>query len=121
QCNYPPEAAKLPHIGDYRISVEQVVAMKPDLVVAVTSANRSAITQLERLRIPVFSVDPGNIKETFEAIRLIGRITGQEKEANKVVAQMEARAKAVEQRISAEKPRPKVIRVVQYQPHMAPV
>ncbi len=92
--------------------------MKPDLVVAVTSANRSSIVQLERLRIPVFAVDPGNINETFEAIRRIGRITGQDKEANKVVAQMEARAKAVENRISGQTLRPKVLIVIQSQPLM---
>src|SRR5947209_4317848 len=73
QCNYPPEARALSHVGDYRISVEQVVAQRPDLVVAHTSANGKAIPQLERVGIKVFCIEPFTLKQTYEAIRAIGK------------------------------------------------
>jgi iron complex transport system substrate-binding protein len=118
QCNYPPEASMLQHIGDYRISVEQVVALKPDLVVAVTSANRSAIEQLLRLKVPLFAVDPSTIRETYDAIRRIGRITDTDHRASEIVAGMEARANAIEHRVASQKNKPKVLIVVQSQPLM---
>ena len=118
QCNYPPEAAKLPHIGDYRISIEQVIARKPDLVVAMTSANRGAIQQLERLHMPVFAVDPGSIQETMDAIRKIGQITGADSQAARVVLSMEARVAALRRTLNNVRSLPKVLIVVQSQPLM---
>ena len=49
QCTYPPEARRKPHIGDVSISVERVVSMKPDLVVAHAFLNRAPIQQLKGL------------------------------------------------------------------------
>ena len=118
QCNYPPEATKLPHIGDYRISVEQVIAQKPDLVVAVTSANATAINQLERLHTQVFAVDPYNLPQLYESILAIGRITATEVKAKQIVDGMRARVDALKAKVRQAKTKPKVLVVVQGQPLM---
>ncbi len=91
-CDYPPEAKDLPHIGDVNTSVEKVIAQKPDLVIASSSANRRAINELESLssvKMNVFAVDPTNLTETAAALRLLGQITGQNDEAEKLIAGIE--------------------------------
>ncbi len=118
QCDYPPEARNLPHIGDYRISVEQGVAQKPDLVVAVTSANHTAIDKLEQLRVKVFAVDPRNIAELYGSIISIGEITGTRPCAEMIVNGMRARINDLLRRVAKTQKRPGVLVVVQSQPLM---
>ncbi len=69
---YPPAARGIPRIGDaFRLDIERIVALKPDLVVAWESGNPSAaLRQLESLGIPVWSVEirvPGEIAQVLEA------------------------------------------------------
>lgn len=115
-CNYPPQARSLPHIGDYRTSLEKVVAQRPDLVVASLSANHQAVEGLERLGIKVFAVDPKTVAGTMDAILQIGRITASEAQARRVVQQMKARLAAVAHRLARDRTRPRVLIVLQAQP-----
>ncbi|MGC8668437.1 MAG: ABC transporter substrate-binding protein [Chthonomonadales bacterium] len=115
-CNYPPQARSLPHIGDYRTSLEKVVAQRPDLVVASLSANHQAVDGLDRLGIRVFAVDPKTVAGTMDAILQIGRITASEAQAERVIRQMRARLAAVERRLAHDRTRPKVLIVLQAQP-----
>ena len=75
---YPRKVLELPRIGDaFRLDIERIVALDPDLVVAWDSGNpRSAIGQLKTLGIPVWSVEirqPAAIADTLEAL---GRAAG---------------------------------------------
>jgi iron complex transport system substrate-binding protein len=115
-CDYPPAAKRLPHIGDVTISAEKVIAQRPDLVVASGSANRTAIQTLERLKLPVFAVDPSTFLETHRALRLLGEITGQKKEAEGVVKSMEAGVAAARKAIPKGALRPKLLWIVQFDP-----
>jgi len=118
-CDYPPEAKTLPHVGDSNISIEKVIAQKPDLVVASASASKKAIEQLERLgsrRIPVFAVDPKNMHEVYAAIRSIGQITGQTRQAEQVARSMQARVARVRKAVASARSRPRVLVVVQADP-----
>jgi len=70
---YPEAAAAVPRIGDaFRIDVERVVSLKPDLVIAWDTGNpRQATSQLSSLGIPVWSIEirePGGIATVIEAI-----------------------------------------------------
>ena len=70
---YPEAAASLPRIGDaFRIDVERVLSLSPDLVIAWDSGNpRQAVAQLVSLGIPVWSVEirePGDIGDVIMAI-----------------------------------------------------
>ncbi len=70
---YPEAAVSIPRIGDaFRIDVEHVVSLRPDLVIAWDSGNpRQAISQLRSLGIPVWTVEirePAGIASVIEAI-----------------------------------------------------
>jgi iron complex transport system substrate-binding protein len=53
-CNYPPEAEELPAVGGFiDTSLEKIVALRPDLVVAYQGNNLELVGQLRQLRIQV--------------------------------------------------------------------
>ncbi len=114
-CNYPKTARKKPKVGDMNTSAEAVLALKPDLVVALAYANDAAVAQLDKLGLTVFTIDPKTIEQTMRDIRTVGRITGSSKAAEAVVKQMKSKiATAGKQR--AGKPKLSVLAVVQPSP-----
>lgn len=118
-CDYPPEAKTLPHVGDVNISIEQVIAQRPDLVVASASASKRAIEQLERLegrQIPIFAIDPKSFEEVYAALHAIGQITGQTRQAAQLTRRMRARVAQVRRVVARAKSRPRVLVVLQAEP-----
>ncbi|GAB4260793.1 MAG: ABC transporter substrate-binding protein [Deferrisomatales bacterium] len=77
-CDYPPEAARKPKVGGYADpSLEALVALRPELVVAAADSVKPAlVSRLDALHIPVFVVYPKTLAETAETIRLLGAVTG---------------------------------------------
>jgi iron complex transport system substrate-binding protein len=97
-CDYPPEAKRLPKIGDMRVNVEAVVASRPDLVVADGVLNRRFLPALDRLKLPLLVVAPKTWLDVARLIRLLGEATGHEKQAEPLAqrfhqAQREARSR----------------------------
>lgn len=58
--DWPAEARKRPSVGGIvNPSIEKLVSLRPDLVIATREVNRKeTIDELDRLGIPVFVVDP---------------------------------------------------------------
>lgn len=55
-CNYPPEALALPRVGGFvDTSLEKIVSLNPDLVVAYQGNSLELLGQLKQLRIPVLA------------------------------------------------------------------
>ena len=95
-CNYPPEANEKPRIGGFSTpNIEKLVAVSPDLVLAIARHQKIVIPRLEEMGIPVVTIDPKTLDEIVESISLVGRVTGKEKEASGIVAGMRTRIKSV--------------------------
>ncbi|MCE5313823.1 MAG: cobalamin-binding protein [Armatimonadota bacterium] len=114
-CNYPARAMKKAKIGDMAISVEAVVALKPDLVVAHALVNDSVISALEKLGLTVFAVDPKTISQLTCDIRTLGKITARTKTAESVVKKMQRKIAAVKSS-RAKKKQKNVLVVIQADP-----
>jgi len=71
---FPAEAARISRVGDaFRIDIERILALKPDLVIAWDSGNpRQAMDQLESLGLPVWTVEIRELDEIAAAIENIG-------------------------------------------------
>ena len=95
--NYPQAAADLPRVGDaFRIDVERVVSLRPDLVMAWDSGNpRQAIEQLRLLGLPVWSVEIRKPEEIAGALRQIGLATGRTETAAAAAAAFEQRLESL--------------------------
>jgi iron complex transport system substrate-binding protein len=81
-CDYPPEAKRLPKVGDVRVNVEAVVARQPDLVVADGLLNRRFIPTLERLKLPLLVVEPKSWRDVARLIRLLAQATGHDQKGD---------------------------------------
>lgn len=77
-ATYPPEALRKPKVGGYADpSLEAVVALRPDLVLAAADATSAAfVKRLAGLGIPVYVVYPRTLQETVRTIRRIGAVAG---------------------------------------------
>lgn len=101
QCNYPPEAARLPHIGGFfSPSVEKALAAKPDLVVGTRGNPPDFISALRGAGCPVFTVDPRTLDDIFRMIRDIARLVGRQERGEQVVGEMRRRLEAVAARVA---------------------
>lgn len=99
-CDYPPEAKRLPKIGDMRVNVEAVVALRPDLVVADGVLNRRFIPALERLKLPLLVVAPKTWLDVAKVLRLLGRATGHDQQAESLAVRFEQAERTARSRLA---------------------
>ncbi len=87
-CDYPPAARKKAKIGDMKVSIEAVAALKPNLILAHSYMNDAAIPRLRQLGFRVVAVDPKTIDQVIQDIRKIGKITHRSRIAENIAANM---------------------------------
>jgi iron complex transport system substrate-binding protein len=119
---YPPEAKTKPSIGGFSTpNIEEIINKNPDLILATDIHKDRVIPQLESKGLTVIALNPKTIDEVLAAITLIGKVTGAEKEAATLVADMKGRIKTITDKTSklagAEKHR--VLEIVWHDPLMA--
>lgn len=120
-CDWPPEATKKPRVGGMLApNLETVVALRADLVVATSEGNRrETFDQLERLRIPVFIVNPHRMSDVLAVIAQLGELTGRQAAVGPLTRTLIRRIKAVENAVRPY-PRPKVLYVLWPEPLIVP-
>ncbi len=120
-CDYPAEARRKPSVGGMLApSLETMVALRPDLVVATTSGNRhETFDQLARLKIPVYLVNPITVADVLDLLSRLGRLTDRGEAADRAVAALRERIQAVSARV-AGRPRPRVLYVLWPDPLIVP-
>lgn len=108
--NYPPEAELLPRVGSYvRLDIEKIVAMEPDLCLAIRDGNpKHLVEQIEALGIPVYVIDPRDIRGIMQAIEGIGDVLGVSFKARILTAAMELRVARIKEKMSLSRTQPKV-------------
>lgn len=114
---YPAEAKKKPSVGSISDpSLETILALHPDLVLGMPSANgQSVLDHLRQLNIPVYLVDPHGVAGILRSITSLGQAIHREKEASFVVSRLTQRIAAV--RVSVQgKPVVNVFMPVSYEP-----
>ena len=120
-CNYPPEAKTKPSIGGFSTpNIEEIVALSPDLVLATSIHENKIIPQLESKGLTVFALAPKTLDEVLASIKLMGEVTGKEKEADELLKKMQDRIKVVTDKTSSlpEAKRPAVFYLTWHDPLM---
>ncbi len=99
---WPANATSLPHVSmDSGVaSVEQVVNMTPDLVLATTIQPAQIVDQLENLSIPVLVFEPSNISNIYSDMITLGKVTGHSAGAAAEVNHMKSVISSVRAKIS---------------------
>ena len=120
-CDWPPAARAKPRVGGMvNPSLETLVALKPDLVVATDEGNREeTFVQLQRLGIPVYIVHAHRISEMYDLIARVGALTGRRDAVGPLVTRIKRRIDAVRAAVKA-RPAPRVLYVLWPDPLLVP-
>jgi iron complex transport system substrate-binding protein len=112
-CDTPPAAKSKPHVGEpQNPSLEAIVALHPDLVLATTSINRlETADALKRLGIAVYTSNPQTVRGTLDSIARMADLVGAGGQGAALVAQLRKRLDALHARL-AERPMVHVLFVV---------
>jgi ABC-type Fe3+-hydroxamate transport system substrate-binding protein len=102
-CRYPPEALRVPDVGDgLNPNIEAVVARRPDLVVLYRSElNEGAAAQLQRLGIRSIVLAQDRLEDVARAARLLGPLAGHARAGDSIAA-------AIERLLNTPPPTPRV-------------
>ena len=77
-CDYPPAATKIHKVGGAtNPSLEEIAALRPDVVLVTKSLNRvETVQQLERLGIAAYATDPHTVDEIRASVHRLAEILG---------------------------------------------
>ncbi len=117
-CLYPPAALTLPKIGGSMTpNIEQLVAMKPDLVMGdtATTLSKDRLLLMERAGLPVVMFHISNMADVLNRMGIIGALCGVSLGAHREVEALGKRLQIVREKVK-DRPKPKVLLVVWAEP-----
>jgi cobalamin transport system substrate-binding protein len=105
-CDYPADAVKKPKVGGIlNPSLEEIVALRPDLVL-VTQVNRlETLHALEGLGIPSYATDPHTVQEIVSSTERLATVLGASEAGATLAADLERQLADLHQRLSGSVPR----------------
>lgn len=110
-CDYPPEAKEKPSVGGFLdFSVEKIVSLQPDLVLA-TTGQEEALAPFMGTGVPVVFLDAATMAEVEDCVRVAGELTGTRREARQLMTEISRQIEAVSAKVAGipESERPKVL------------
>jgi len=113
-CDYPEEAKKKEIVGGFADpDPEKIMALKPDLILAFGTLQKSLASKLEERGQTVFWFYPHTFADILESFESIGKLTGRLTAAQQLRKRVEERVEAVQKRVKdiPEQERPTVFRV----------
>ncbi|MEN8140129.1 MAG: helical backbone metal receptor [Thermodesulfobacteriota bacterium] len=105
-CVRPEAARAREKIGSMlQVSVEKIISLQPDLVLATAMTRPEQIRQLRAVGIRVEQFDqPASFRQICDHFRRLGQLLGLEEEAKKIIRQAKAQVAAVRQQVAGLPP-----------------
>jgi len=112
-CDYPAEAQNIPSIGSLREpDIEAIAELNPDIVIASTHFTKESLDKLTALSIPVvIFADQDSFEGVYSTIAGIGRLTGSDTEADKLISNMKKTVNVVTEAVKG-KDKPSIYYVI---------
>jgi iron complex transport system substrate-binding protein len=115
-CDYPFEAQRKTHLGGMNPSIEQILALKPDLVLVPQDfIQPDLLQQLDRVKIPTFVLQTSQLDDVLGQIQTIARLFDRSKAGDELAATIRQRIAVVKERTQSLV-RPRVFYVVNTDP-----
>jgi iron complex transport system substrate-binding protein len=104
--DYPPAAKRIQEVGgagDFGVdpNIEKVVSLQPDLFLTIEGGDQWK-ARLRTLGIPVLTIDSTSFEDTLHDIQTVGRLTGAEDAADRLVSKMLADEQQIEAKVAGE-------------------
>ena len=103
-CDYPPEAKNIPSVGGFAgntLSLESIISYEPTLVYLFAEMHEGFVKPLQDLGIQVYRSNATSIEAVKNEVLDIGKLTGHEKQAQKVVKEMDEKISRTEKMYKA--------------------
>jgi len=100
--NYPTNLTSLPKVSDVngKYNVEQIVALKPDLVLSYGEDTKQYDAQLQNVGLHVVDLPSGNLSLILQEISTVGRLTFTENAANNLVSQLQQQIDTIKAKVT---------------------
>lgn len=105
--DYPEEAKKIPRVGALNLQYEVIVALRPDVLIGDPALTSKSLEKLKSLNLKVFAIRTQKISDIPVTLRTLGKITGHEKQAQDVAAELQEKMNEIAA-TTANLPRPRV-------------
>lgn len=104
--DFPAAASKIPSIGNaFRIDLERVIELRPDLVIGWESGNpQTALQKLEQLGLAVWHIEITRPEEIAGVVENIARAADTLSQGRKTADQLRSRLKQLQQQNSGKTP-----------------
>ena len=108
--DFPPEAASLPKIGSLeKQNTEQIVSLKPELVLAAEINSQEQVKALTDLGLTVYYLsNPKTLEDMYTNLEIVAKLTGHEQETAKLIDTLKTRVAAVDEKIKGATTKPVV-------------
>ena len=103
--DYPAEAQNVASVGGSmgKYSLEQIAALKPDLILAAEINTPEQVKSMEDLGLNVYFLsNPVDLKGVLENISFIGSLVGKEKEASQLTENLQTRIDTITSAINSQ-------------------
>ena len=103
-CDYPPEAKNIPSVGGFAgntLSLESIISYEPTLVYLFAEMHEGFVKPLQDLGIQVYRSNATSIEAVKNEVLDLGKLTGHEKQAQKVVKEMDEKISRTEKMYKA--------------------
>ena len=119
-CDYPPQVLELPRVGSFLTpNLEAILALRPTLVIGLElSSNVRQIRALNSMGYPVLLVSDDSLQQIDDSIEKIGARIDRRREADQLVAQIQAQIAAINERLADTTP-VRTLMLVGHQPIVA--
>lgn len=116
-CDFPEEAKSKPKVGGFtNPSLEAIIALNPDLVIAVPNGgNKEVVERLISLKIKVKVIKVDLLDDIFNAIKEISQIIGAKEKGEEIVSDIKKKIEEIE-RMVKDVPKRKVAFIYSKEP-----
>jgi iron complex transport system substrate-binding protein len=114
-CNYPARVKNKPMVNTYPMDYEQLVMLKPDLVVTMAGmTSPEAAARLTELQIPVYFQKFERVEDVLRGLTDLGRLLHRQERARKRTDSLQAELARLQAQVAATRhagPRPRVLAI----------
>lgn len=115
-CDFPPDALDKPKVGYAQPSLEALVALQPDLILAPREFLKpDLIATLDNLKIPIFILGGQTVEDIVSHIQTVGRMVDHQAEAAALGMDLRKQIAEIKQRVQGQPP-VRVLYVLNSQP-----
>jgi len=105
----PPEARRKPKVAAYTSArLDKILELQPDLILAFSDLQAEIVRDLVKAGLSVVVTNQRSLADTWEAIRLIGRVLGCPAEAEKLASDLQDEVEGIQREAARLPRRPRV-------------